>query len=144
LEAQETLKIRELSKLLKGIELGRNYSQGNQSFSECLLRFHWKSWQKLNLVILKNLNWNIDKLRSPAEGNGHLDHEISVICLDDKLGLTSEEVYSHLVHNHELVSVEELIREVNTVLLGVETNCRGTTIFYSYPSFSSRSTQTEE
>lgn len=65
---------------------------------------------------------DLEKLRSPVEEQSNLDHEISVICLDEKIGLTNDEVYGHLAHNHELVSVEELIREVNTVLHNVETN----------------------
>lgn len=57
-----------------------------------------------------------------------------MICLDEKMGLTSDDVYEHLVHNHELISIEELIREVSTVLNGVELNSKGIFCPHSRPA----------
>ena len=43
-------------------------------------------------------------------------------CLDDKMGLTADSVYEHIIQNHQLVSIEDTIREVNSVLQNIESN----------------------
>ena len=51
--------------------------------------------------------------------------DITVVCLDDKVGLCSDCVYEHLVENHRLISIEDTIREVATVLQNIETSTIG-------------------
>lgn len=38
------------------------------------------------------------------------------------MGLTADSVYEHIIQNHQLVSIEDTIREVNSVLQNIESN----------------------
>lgn len=51
--------------------------------------------------------------------------DVTVLCLDDKVGLCSDCVYEHLVENHKLISIEDTIREVASVLQNIETSTIG-------------------